>query len=164
MSLCKAVANVSVGKNSRGRLPCNPISAYQKNLSVYLSIYLSMTLQLFCWAFVSFSVSWPFTQSVGLHGRGISPSQGRYLHTGHRKHRINANIHASSGNRTHDASVWAGDDISYLRPRGHCDRHVETIYRPFRIFFTQHDAWLYKQSATLRSPKMPRDTLTGNAN
>jgi hypothetical protein len=37
-----------------------------------------------------------FTQSVGLLGRVISPSQGRYLHTGQHKHRINAHtdIHA----------------------------------------------------------------------
>jgi hypothetical protein len=31
-----------------------------------------------------------FTQSVGLFGRGISPSQGPYLHAGQHKHRINA--------------------------------------------------------------------------
>jgi hypothetical protein len=28
-----------------------------------------------------------YTQSVGLLGRGVSPSQGRYLHTGQHKHR-----------------------------------------------------------------------------
>jgi hypothetical protein len=32
-------------------------------------------------------------QSVGLLGWGISPSQGRYLHTEQHKHRINAYIH-----------------------------------------------------------------------
>jgi hypothetical protein len=33
-------------------------------------------------------------------------------------------IHASSGIRTHDPSVRAGEDISRLRLRGgHCDRH-----------------------------------------
>jgi hypothetical protein len=34
-------------------------------------------------------------------GQGISPSQARYLY----KHRINKNIHALSGIRTHDRSV-----------------------------------------------------------
>jgi hypothetical protein len=34
-----------------------------------------------------------FTQSVGLLERGISPSQGHYLHTGKHKHRINAHTH-----------------------------------------------------------------------
>jgi hypothetical protein len=32
-------------------------------------------------------------QSVGFLGRGISPSQGRYLHTGQHKHRINVHRH-----------------------------------------------------------------------
>jgi hypothetical protein len=39
-------------------------------------------------------------QSVGLLGRGISPSHGRYLHTEQHKHGINAHntdIHALSG-------------------------------------------------------------------
>jgi hypothetical protein len=42
------------------------------------------------WQFFSFSIS---TQSVGLLGRGISPSQGHYLHTEQHKHRINAHRH-----------------------------------------------------------------------
>jgi hypothetical protein len=33
------------------------------------------------------------TKSVGLLGRGISSSQGRYLHTEQRKYRINAHRH-----------------------------------------------------------------------
>jgi hypothetical protein len=49
-------------------------------------------------------------QSVGLLGRGISPSQGRYVH----KHRMNANIHALSGIRIHDSSVRPGEDMSCL--------------------------------------------------
>jgi hypothetical protein len=58
--------------------------------------YLSMALQSFCCTLAAFSVSWSYTQSVGLRGRGISPLQGRYLHTEQRKHRINAHtdIHA----------------------------------------------------------------------
>jgi hypothetical protein len=63
-----------------------------------------------------------FTQSVGILGRGISPSQGRYLHIGQHKHRINADIHASSGIQTHDPSVCEGQDSSCLRLRDHCDR------------------------------------------
>jgi hypothetical protein len=64
--------------------------------------------------------SWPllqfrniFTQSVGLLGRVISPSQGRYLHT---------DIHALSGIRTHDPSVRASENSSCLRPSDQCDR------------------------------------------
>jgi hypothetical protein len=46
-------------------------------------------------------------QMVGLFGRGVSPSQGLYLHriTQHRKMRTN--IHALSGIRTHNPSVQA---------------------------------------------------------
>jgi hypothetical protein len=74
-----------------------------------------------------FSVSWSHTPSVGLLGRGISPLQGLCLHTEQHKHRIkahNTDIHALSGVRTHVPRVWAGEDGSCLRPRGHCDRLV----------------------------------------
>jgi hypothetical protein len=48
-----------------------------------------------------------FSQTVGLLGRVISPSQSRYLNTGQYKHRINAHtdILALSGIRTHDPRV-----------------------------------------------------------
>jgi hypothetical protein len=47
---------------------------------MYFSIYLSMALQplVDLDSFFSFLI---YIQSVGLLGRGISPSQGRYLHT-----------------------------------------------------------------------------------
>jgi hypothetical protein len=45
-----------------------------------------------------------FTQSVRPLGRGISPSQSRYIYTGQHKHRINAHGHPCH------------------RPRDHCDR------------------------------------------
>jgi hypothetical protein len=45
-------------------------------------IHSSMTLQPLFGALVDFSVSESYIESVGLLGRGISPSQGHYLHTG----------------------------------------------------------------------------------
>jgi hypothetical protein len=68
------------------------------------------------------------TQTVGLLGRVISPSQGRYLHTGQHRYRTNThtNTHVSSGIRTHDPSVRAREDSSCLRPRGLCDRHSKS--------------------------------------
>jgi hypothetical protein len=42
------------------------------------------------------SVSWSFSQTVGLLGRVISSSQGLYLNTGQHKHRINAYTHRTS--------------------------------------------------------------------
>jgi hypothetical protein len=59
-------------------------------LSIYLSIYGSTAL---CWTFAAFQFLNIFTQSVGFLGRGISQSQGRYLHTGQHEHRINAQLH-----------------------------------------------------------------------
>jgi hypothetical protein len=52
-------------------------------------------------------------------------------YTGKYKHRINGNIHALSGIRIHDLSVQAGEDISCLRPRGHCDRLLTSSDRNF---------------------------------
>jgi hypothetical protein len=62
---------------------------------------------------------------VGPLGRGISSSQGCYIHSEQHEYRINAhnaNIHALSGIRTQDPSVWVSEDSSSLRPRCHCDR------------------------------------------
>jgi hypothetical protein len=75
-----------------------------------------------------------FTQTVGLLGRVINPSQGRYLHTGQHKHKINAHtdIHALSRIRTHDPSVRASEDSSCLRPRGQCERQRLNIFYVFR--------------------------------
>jgi hypothetical protein len=55
-------------------------------LSIYLYIYGSTAL-VDLGRFFSFLI---YTQLIGLLGRGISPSQGRYLHTEQHKHRINA--------------------------------------------------------------------------
>jgi hypothetical protein len=69
------------------------------------------------------------TQSVGPLGRGISPSQGRYLHTELHKHRINhTHIHACSGIRIHYPSVRAGEDGSCLGQRDNCDRRLKHAY------------------------------------
>jgi hypothetical protein len=55
-------------------------------------------------------------QSVGLLGRGIRPlpNTNRIKRT---------DIHALSWIPTDDPSIRAAEDLSCLRPRGHCDRH-----------------------------------------
>jgi hypothetical protein len=65
-----------------------------------------------------------FTQTVGLHGREISPSKGLYLHTGQHKHRIYAHtdIHALSGIKPELPEFARAKASSCLRPSGHCDR------------------------------------------
>jgi hypothetical protein len=72
----------------------------------------------------SFDGAWPLsfssscTQSVGLPVRGISPSHGRHLHTGQHKHRINAHKDAwLEWSRTHDLSVWVGEEFPVLPGR-----------------------------------------------
>jgi hypothetical protein len=104
-------------------------------LSLYIYIYLSICVSIYLKPFVG---PWPlfsflilYTQSVGTlrrGGGGISPSQDLYLYTEQHKHKINAHtdIHVSSGIPTHNPSVRAGENISCLRPHGHCDRLICT--------------------------------------
>jgi hypothetical protein len=98
--------------------------------SIYLSIYGSTAL---FWTMAPFLVSWSFTYSVGLLGWGISPSQGRYLHTRQHKNRIKASKHPCfKWDSNPWSSVWEGEDSSCLRPCGHCDRlmckHQSELY------------------------------------
>jgi hypothetical protein len=62
---------------------CNRMLRY--NISIYGSTSL-------CWALGCLSVYRSYTQSSGLLGRGISPSQGNYLYTEHHRHKINETI------------------------------------------------------------------------
>jgi hypothetical protein len=65
--------------------------------ALYLSIYLCVCLSFYgSIALVDLGRLFTFliyTQSIELLGRGISPPQGRYLHTEEHKHRINAHRH-----------------------------------------------------------------------
>jgi hypothetical protein len=63
-----------------------------------------------------------YRQIVGLLGRMMSPVASPLS----AQDNINtqttlADIHTSKGIRTHDPSVWAGEDISCLVQPGHCD-------------------------------------------
>jgi hypothetical protein len=58
-----------------------------------------------------------FTQTVGLLGRGISPSHGRYLPQDNiNTEQTHTDIYVLSGIRTHDPSVRASEDNSCVRP------------------------------------------------
>jgi hypothetical protein len=126
-----------------------------------------------CWALAAFSVSWSYTQSAGLLGRGISQSQGLYLQTEQHKNRINAHntdIHALSGIRTHDPSVRASEDISCLRPGGHCDRREFyygirklkiATWRPRKAFSGEESNWQIIVIYHLKSAYVWRES-TGN--
>jgi hypothetical protein len=66
----------------------------------------------------------------------VSPSQGRYLHTGQHKHRINAytDIYTLSGIRTNDPSFRASEESSCLRPRSHRDRRMLCMLMLYAIY------------------------------
>jgi hypothetical protein len=98
-------------------------------LSTYLSIYIYIYISVYLWLY-SPCRSWPLfsflicTQSVGLLGRGISPSKA----STYTQNNTNTDIHVLSGIQTHDRSVGTCEDGSCPRPRGHCDRHVTLSY------------------------------------
>jgi hypothetical protein len=108
-----------------------------------------------CRASVAFLVSRSCIQSVGLLGRGISPLQGRYLHTEQHRHRINAHntdIHVLSGIRTHDLSVRASEGGSCLRPLGYCDRRRSELLKYTYIFtFSLSVLWFTSKSCTVKT-------------
>jgi hypothetical protein len=70
-----------------------------------------------------------YTQSVGLLDRGSARRKAAtYTQNNTDAEWTHTDIHASSGIRAHDPSVREGEDGLWLRPRGHCDRHI-LIYR-----------------------------------
>jgi hypothetical protein len=76
---------------------------------------------------------------MGLLEWGISPSQGRYLHTGQHKHRINAHRHPClewDSNPRHP-SVRTVEDSSCPRACGHCDwQHDQSPTQNLKIYAT----------------------------
>jgi hypothetical protein len=89
------------------------------------STCLPVILQRFVGPWLLFQFLDLFTQSVWLLGREMSPSQGRYLHTGQHRHRVNAYRHPClKWDLNRHPSFLPGEDSSCLRPREHCDRPV----------------------------------------
>jgi hypothetical protein len=102
---------------------------HSSSLSLSLSLFISCCSHLEHRASMKRFIWHQFLrQSVGLFGRGGSARPKAATCTGQRKHRINEDIHALSGIRTHDPSVRASEDISCLRPCGHCDRRIIIHY------------------------------------
>jgi hypothetical protein len=82
-----------------------------------------------------------FSQTVGLLGRVISPSQGRYLNIGQHKYRINPYTHQTSMlwvrfGPMFPMSQRAMTVHACLRPRGYCDRLRHTY-----ILITEKCFW-----------------------
>jgi hypothetical protein len=90
--------------------------------SPYLSIYLSKALQPFVgpWPFLS-DISYTHSRYDSLDGGSARLKASPYTQNNTNTEYTHTDIHASTGIRTHDPSVRAGEDCSCLRPRGHCD-------------------------------------------
>jgi hypothetical protein len=118
-------------------------------ISNYLSIYLSVHLCSCCshlehGASVKCFISLQFlSQTDGRTPWMRDQPVARLLRTQDNTNRINTNVHALSGIRTHDPSVWVGEDISCLRPCGDHDRcelykrAVNPVINP-RPVYSQH--------------------------
>jgi hypothetical protein len=100
-------------------------SLEQSTFWFYLYFFISFALITYSYSVEVLFILWIYTQSVGLLGLVISPSQGFYLNTGQHKHRIThtytLTIHALSGMRTHDHGLRASEDSSCLRPLVYLD-------------------------------------------
>jgi hypothetical protein len=86
---------------------------------VYGAIYGS-TARVGLGRFFSFLI---YTQSVGLLGRVTSMSQGRYLYTEQRKHRLNAHRHPCLQWDSNPRCQRLSERRQFM-PRSHCDREV----------------------------------------
>jgi hypothetical protein len=74
-------------------------SARKKNPNYFLIkklFFISIPLMPYSYGVEVCIFLWIYTQSVGLLGRVIGPSQGLYLNTGQHKHRIDAHTHQTS--------------------------------------------------------------------
>jgi hypothetical protein len=105
---------------SKLRLRFQWMQVSNPEVSIYLSVYGSAVL---CWTLATFSNSSSYRDAVGLLGRSISPSQGRYIHTEQHKHSINAPRHPcpewDSNPRSHRSNKRRQFSP---RPCSHCDR------------------------------------------
>jgi hypothetical protein len=114
------------------------------------------------WPLFSFLIFYTVGRNFG---RGIGPSQGRYLHTEQPKHRkTHTDIHASSAIRTHDPSVCAGEDNSCLRPRGHWSALVHIV--KFYLFCQEEkkseffNFWFNLLSVTFETPESWKNCIS----
>jgi hypothetical protein len=105
--------------------PCFPLN---RTASIYGS-----TALVDLGRFFSFLI---YTQSVGLLGLGISPSQGRYLHTEQHKHRINTHTHPclewNSNPWSQSSSGWRRFIPQTVRPLWLARLHLPLKYKQIK--------------------------------
>jgi hypothetical protein len=91
-------------------------------------------------------------QSLGLHGRVISPTQSRYLHRTIQTQNKRRHLWLEWDSNPR-SQVRAGEDISCLRPRGHCDR-LQSIHCFVNItWFSEYTSTLHTYSSLRYSPE-----------
>jgi hypothetical protein len=101
-------------------------------ISVFVFLFLSLFFILLLWFYSPLLGLGRFFSFLILYTVGRTPWTGdqsvaRPLPI-HRINAHNTDIHALSGIRTHDLSVRASEDSSWLRPRSHCDRPAKIFY------------------------------------
>jgi hypothetical protein len=150
-SACKILVLFKVGHHQ--------IVSVSVCLSIYLSIYLSVSLSVDLSPVApTWSLSLQFLnirQSVGLLGRGINPTQGRYLHRTTQTQNKRRQTSMTWVGFEPTIPVRTGEDISCLRPRGQYDRPAENNADHYiivkkllnSIFGTRWEPkWLYQRS------------------
>jgi hypothetical protein len=75
-----------------------------------------------------------FTQSLGLVGRVISPSQGRYLHTGQHDHRINAHKQRSMPGVGFESTIPAFERAEAVHALDRAATVISNIHNYFHPF------------------------------
>jgi hypothetical protein len=84
---------------------------------------------------------WPLFQFLNPRHSWFNSLDGSSAHrkvASYTQNNTDTDIHASSGIRTHDPSVRAGEDSSCLRPRGHCDRHNISYWMLNKVYCSQN--------------------------
>jgi hypothetical protein len=93
---------------------------------LYIGMYIILYSCIYLWLYSPCGI-WPlfsfliYTQSVGLLGQGISPSQGRCLHTEQHKHRITAHTQTSMRRVGFEATIPVFERAKTIRA---CNRLV----------------------------------------
>jgi hypothetical protein len=135
------------------------VAAFQELLLLllyyYFYYYYYYDSTALCLAVDTFSVSWSYTQSIGLLGWGISPSQGLYLRIEQHTHRIKAQNTESHDVRVRTTilvferakTIHATDRAAAVIPRGFLIKilcfaaALERYVQPIKIYMISQDQY-----------------------
>jgi hypothetical protein len=94
---------------------------------------------------------------------GDQPCRKAATYTGQHQHRINGDIHVSSGIPTHDPSIWLGEGNSCPRPCGKCD--IMANFRITREWNVCYSAYKHNKSIwnLLKHTQLKRSAITSHS-